>query len=87
VEARDASGKVIGRDHVETIASGRLMLPAFGLITLASFAAVYAAPQLLVGWPALLLIVFASIAGVVCIASLGFALWGKLLGFPWHFTP
>ncbi len=71
---------------METISSGPMMLPALVVGALVSFGAVYAAPVLLFGWSALALIIAGVLVGTVCIGSLGFALWGEFLGFPWHFT-
>lgn len=63
------------------------MVPAFAVATMVGFAGVALAPTVVGGWAAIALIVLFCIIGLIGASSLGFFLWGRYLGFSWHFTP
>lgn len=86
MRARDAQGNVIAQDHVELVTSGRWMVPTFAIVALLGFAGAALTTSVVGGWSAIALIVLSAIVGLIAILSLGFWLWGRYLGLPWHFT-
>ncbi len=85
-EARDASGQVIGKDHVEVLTFPRWFLGLFIACSVAGAAGLVAAIALGGGWGWGLGAVTALV-GILGAGSWIFYAIGRRAGFRWHFTP
>lgn len=87
MEALDASGKVVGKDHVEIITAGGWMTSTFVIATLVGLA-IMAAAAGYVGatWLRVVLMILGAIVALIAVGSFVFVVWGKYVGMPWHFT-
>ncbi len=62
------------------------MMPLLEVAALAGLAVVAVGFGLLSGWALALAVAFGALVALTAIGSLGFFLWGRYLGFGWHFT-
>lgn len=63
------------------------MIPTFIAATVLGVLAVVGSVNLASLWLRILLIVLGSIVGLIGILSLSLSVYGKYVGFNWHFTP
>lgn len=87
MEARSASGEVVAKEHAEIITAGGWMIPTFIAAVVVALVIIVVSGAFTSAWIRIPLIVLGVLVGFISAASIGFALWGKYLGFPWHFTP
>ncbi len=76
----------MAREHAEVITAGGWMVPALAVGLLAGLGLVASGVSLLSGWALALTVAFGALVALTAIGSLGFFLWGRYLGFGWHFT-
>ncbi len=76
----------MAREHVEVITAGGWMLPVLALAALVGVALIVGGIALLAGWALALVVVLGALVALTALGSLGFFLWGKVVGFGWHFT-
>lgn len=77
----------MAKEHVEVITAGSWMTPAFAVVALAGVVLAIGGASWLSGWALALTVALGAIVALVAIGSLGFFLWGRYVGFGWHFTP
>lgn len=87
MEARGASGEVVAKEHAEIITAGGWMIPVFVVAALVAGAAILISGAMTSGWLRISLVTFWALVAIIGVGSLKFAMWGKYVGFPWHFTP
>ncbi len=75
----------MAREHAEVITAGRWMVPVFGASTVAAGLLVATGIALASGLGTAIVVV-AAIVATMAMASIGFFLWGRFVGFRWHFT-
>lgn len=87
MEARDASGRVIGKNHAEIITPTLWLVALLALTAVAGLLLILAGQAVQPGWLFITLPAAGSLLEVVALGFIGFALWGLYVGYGFHFTP
>lgn len=86
VEARDASGKAVAKEHAQIVMAAKVMPSVFFVSTIVGFVLVAIGLTANATWARISLYTLGGTVVLVAILSSIFGIWGKHIGFPWHFT-
>lgn len=86
IEAKDASGKIIAEEHAEIIMGPKEMPPTFAITTMIGIGLVVIGLAAGGDTARYSLIAFGFAAFTAAVVASLFGIYGKYIGFPWHFT-
>lgn len=86
IEAKDAAGKTIADEHFEVVTGPKAMPPTFAVTTLIGVVLVIIGMSAGSTVAKYSLIAFGFVVVVTALIASIFGIYGKVIGFPWHFS-